>query len=430
MYYIEEVTWVKSASEESYTINSESRRELEGIMDRIYREDPSYWPDGLDISGHDDIYMVREASTNEPAGFVGWQAFPDGNGKTVGLYTIGILPEHRRKGFAKEAVSKILSKKANEVDYVRAYIAAHNDPSLKLADKLNVPVIKAASVPAGAQEVVKKVPTGRLLTGMGIGGVGNAAFWDWQNTPEADYPFQGHWDKHRAGQFGLNALLGGLGGGELVKNNLLTGLGSIAMTPAKDALMAGIPVIKQLPDKLSELDNELSTLEKSIMYGSGGLGLLAALVGGSRALKHMRDRNRLSAETEQGKIKVTLPTRDPDDHETVLEMPFQELTLPQYQKDRLRRDLRRRIYKETKERTRERKTPRREKENPRAGSGKYTKPGTPGARPNEPLINKVENKEKDDKEDKKKETTQDEDWFHLKQSSINKLSYILDQIYG
>lgn len=116
------------------------RSECMGIMDKIYKEDPTFWPYGISISGMDGgVYMLRDALTKEACGFVGWQERRDA-GKKVGYYSIGVLPEHRGKGFAKEAVSKIINMKSRGVDEVRAFIAPHNKPSHALAESLQIPV--------------------------------------------------------------------------------------------------------------------------------------------------------------------------------------------------------------------------------------------------------------------------------------------------
>ncbi|WP_297407119.1 hypothetical protein [uncultured Akkermansia sp.] len=91
------------------------RMEAQTIMERIYNEDPSYWPYGLGIPGHDGVYLIRDKMTKQAAGFVGWQQMLEG-GRLIGSYSIGILPEYRGLGFAKEAVAKILREKAAGVD--------------------------------------------------------------------------------------------------------------------------------------------------------------------------------------------------------------------------------------------------------------------------------------------------------------------------
>lgn len=118
---------------------STAREEVRHIMNRIYEEDPSYWPYGLDIPGHESVYLIRDNMTKQAAGFVGWQMFKE-NGRKVGSYSIGILPEYRNNGFAKEAVAKILQKKAASVDEVRSYVCDHNKRSKGLANSLGVTV--------------------------------------------------------------------------------------------------------------------------------------------------------------------------------------------------------------------------------------------------------------------------------------------------
>lgn len=123
----------------STALDMSAREEARGIMKKIYDEDPSYWPYGLDIPGHESLYIVRDNMTKQAAGFVGWQELVE-RGRRVGSYSIGILPEYRNRGFAKEAVAKILQIKSANVDEVRAYVMPHNKPSHNLADSLGVKV--------------------------------------------------------------------------------------------------------------------------------------------------------------------------------------------------------------------------------------------------------------------------------------------------
>lgn len=125
--------------EKNASANTAARDEVRSIMQRIYNEDPSYWPYGLDIPGHESVYLIRDNMTKAAAGFVGWQQHRKG-GKMVGSYSIGILPEYRNKGFAKEAVAKIIREKAAGVDEVTAYICSHNARSKGLARSVHVPI--------------------------------------------------------------------------------------------------------------------------------------------------------------------------------------------------------------------------------------------------------------------------------------------------
>jgi RimJ/RimL family protein N-acetyltransferase len=133
------------------------KKEAKEILDRIYQENPAHWPYGLDMECFDGgCYMIREASTKKAVGFTGWQNRVMGD-KTVGYYSIGILPEFRKKSWAKEAVFKTIAHKLNECDEVRALIKADNIPSIRLAESLGVGIDKKANfdwkdvaIPAGA----------------------------------------------------------------------------------------------------------------------------------------------------------------------------------------------------------------------------------------------------------------------------------------
>ena len=84
---------------------------------------------------------MLDKKASEPVGFVRWYEIPKGLHK-VGYYSIGVLPEHRKSGFAKEAVSKIIEARAPGVHEVRAMVREGNRPSNALARVLNIPVEK------------------------------------------------------------------------------------------------------------------------------------------------------------------------------------------------------------------------------------------------------------------------------------------------
>lgn len=115
--------------------------EVTDVMNTIYNENPKYWPYGLHIPGHDSVYAVRDNETEKIAGFVGWQEHTAPDGKRIGSYSIGILPEYRGKGLAKEAVAKIIKEKVSGVDRVISYIVNGNKASDGLANSLNVNTI-------------------------------------------------------------------------------------------------------------------------------------------------------------------------------------------------------------------------------------------------------------------------------------------------
>lgn len=349
---------VKSASSNSYTIPTESRREVETIMDRIYNENPSFWPEGLSVKGHDDLYMVREASTDEAAGFVGWQMRKEGS-KRIGYYTIGILPEYRRNGLAKEAVSKLISKKAEEVDIVRAFIAPHNKPSVELAKGLDVDIVKAANWRQA------------LLMGLGALGSGvgmDAAFYsggDYGKWLDDTKNFQQLKDPTRMFNLGVNTLTGlsagGIVGSKMPFMDKIRG-GAIMATaaPATNFLTEGTGALNRYRPTKNRAGG-MSRNERLALLGLGGAGLGVAAIGGHSLLKRLKGLEDVAEQATGGRMKVTLPTQDPNDRETVLELPFDDyINVSQTAEDRLQRDLRRRVNAETRERTKKRE-PRKKK---------------------------------------------------------------------
>lgn len=130
-YSIERIT-ISDSLEKNASVD-----EVRSIMKRVYNDDPSYWPYGLDVDGHESLYLIRDNMTKAAAGFVGWQEQRI-NGRKIGSYSIGILPEFRSKGFAKEAVAKIIMEKSAQVDEVRSYVCSHNARSKGLANSLGI----------------------------------------------------------------------------------------------------------------------------------------------------------------------------------------------------------------------------------------------------------------------------------------------------
>ena len=130
---VKDFGFVKSASCDN------SLNEAREVMNSIYNENPKYWPYGLNVEGHDEVYLVRDSLTKKACGFVGWQQFIE-DGKIIGSYSIGIKPEYRGNGMAKEAVAKLLKDKVNKVDIVKSYIVPGNNNSTKLAQSLQIPI--------------------------------------------------------------------------------------------------------------------------------------------------------------------------------------------------------------------------------------------------------------------------------------------------
>lgn len=347
MFTVEKIEFFKSASETSSTINLEARRECENIMKQIYDENPSYWPYGLDLSSHDGgVYMIREASTHKPVGFTGWQERKEGNNK-VGYYSIGILPEYRNNGYAKQAVAKLISLKSANVDKVKALVMQHNKPSLALAESLHIPVEKSANV-------------AKVLSGLGTVGktVAPAIFMDVFNqhhaNPNTSY-LDSVMDKDKWDTFRTLQLIANLGfGGAATKGQ--TYLRDVANIPMKDVALAGTAALyKHMNEDGGSTPGSSAgglSAEQKLALGLGGL--VAAGIGykGVSALSNLAKAQQQKA---KGRVTVTLPTKNPGDKETYLELPMEDESISSAQLEKLQRDVRRRLRKETTERTEKRK---------------------------------------------------------------------------
>ena len=350
----------------------EDQRSADKILKRIYDENPSYWPHGLTRDHFDSgLYLVKQSNTQDPVGFVGWQRRRE-KGQNVGYYAIGILPEYRRQGFAKKAVAEIMRKKAATCDKVRAMIVETNQPSIALAESL------------GVDKKLEKAAAAKSI-GSILGALGTAVFADQAVDPDGrsmESSFKPwEWDKNRKLMGLLNAALGATGGYNIANKNTITGLTAMTLAPTKDLALKGLGTLHKVDSvadaaakKLTEAGGDPlninvettsgggeSSSGKGIptgaWLGAGGLGL------GALALAAYNSKKRRDIEEEKvkaeamGRVRVTLPTKQDGDHETVVDIPLNEheMKLTQALKGRLGRDTRRRLYSETKARTRRRK---------------------------------------------------------------------------
>jgi hypothetical protein len=337
---------------------------VERIMDYIHKEDPSYWPYGLSAQQFNGgLYLVKKSSSDAPVGFVGWQKFAE-SGRDVGYYAIGIMPEYRQQGFAKQAVTQVLREIGNQCHEVKAMVMTHNQPSKALARSLSIPMIEKLAME-------KEATTGKAQAlHAALGALGSAAFFDQTANPDRTIastfkPWE--WDKERLQMGGLNALLGGLGGQQVGQaltvpgksKALYGGLTSIAMAPTKDLALKGVGTLHNVDaaaKKFAETGGGgISNIPPAALLGAGGLGLGALALLAYSAKRKADHRDDSLALQSKGRVKITLPTKAPGDNETEVELPFDDLNLSQALRGRLGRDTRRRLYSETKQRTVRRK---------------------------------------------------------------------------
>jgi hypothetical protein len=212
-----------------------------------------------------------------------------------------------------------------------------------------------------------------------LSGGAQTALWDMVGQ-NSWVPFGGNWKDSPAR--GVNTLLNlGLGtGGHLLagsgirrkldpagvpiggwKTNpgkITGGIGISTLAPAKDLLVRAQHPVATLPSKLDALaksiagnapiDHSMSTTEKTL------LGLLGAgAVGGAGYMgyKGVKALDAVRRQKETGKLRMRLPSRDPYDQETELEMPIDEVPISSTMWGKLRRDFRRKLIAETRERT-------------------------------------------------------------------------------
>jgi RimJ/RimL family protein N-acetyltransferase len=354
MFYIEKI-----ASES--TINLEDRNHCESMMARLYDEDPSKWPHGLHMSGFDGgVFMVREASTGNPVGFTGWQERRADSGEKVGYYSIGILPEYRRNGYAKAAVANLLREKSARVDRVEAFIAPHNTPSIALAQSLGVDIV---SEPTAKRAGIAGKVLGNAAAGLGIAGGMDVLTHGRGLSPSEYWDSLKHMDMSRMGNFAFNTALGGgsLGAIRSGQEGLKTvGTYGLLAIPSKDVALQATGEMPKAREALETaaknlapqpgMSNKTKLLLGALgLVGAGGLGAL--MHRGNKATESLANATRSSA---GGRVQLTLPTKDPGDVETQVTLPLEELMLSKNIQQSLSRDTRRRLRDESKERTQKR----------------------------------------------------------------------------
>lgn len=356
--------------------------EVRDILETIRSEDPGFWPYGLRADQFDGgLYLVSKSASAPPVGFVGWQTRQEGP-KRIGYYSIGILPEHRQQRYAKAAVTQLLEKKAGEVDEVRAFIVRGNAPSTRLARSLGVQILtkeasKAKAVQLtgkAAKQAAKKAAARFRALRMGVGtvggGYGSTVLMDQLNDTsrpleESMNPLKwGEWDKERKLLGAANAVFGagaGLGVSSGGFKGLMGGIASAGAIPIKEVALKGLPALGTYTRlsrlQADQLESPPSKLGKgtALAAGGGALALLAAGVLAHRRTKAMEEQTEAMRLARGGRVRVTLPTKDPNDNETLIDLPIEDAKFSTNLRGQLGRDVRRRLLAETRQRTKPRK---------------------------------------------------------------------------
>lgn len=345
------------------------------LLQQIHAENPGHWPHGLSAAHFDGgLYLISKQAGMVPVGFVGWQE-RDENRRRIGYYSIGVLPEHRNHGYAKRAIGAIMQEKSAGVDEVRAMVVSTNAASKSLA--LSLPgVTLLEKQAAGKGELLKT-----LLTGL-AGGTSTMLMQDNLMNPDEPVGTQafnfGENGKGRnlmnivnfalgaggaatarkgfqqmgvAGQSGPGAAKVGLGLGTMITGPIIKDL---AMDSHK-AIHGIDRLSKDLPQAVKDAQPTPFEIPKSLLYGALGLGAAGLGVGGLAAYRSMQANKAREAAARGGRIKVTLPTKNPGDSETTIDMPAGAFPMSQALEGRINRDTRQRLLLETRNRTKHRK---------------------------------------------------------------------------
>ena len=361
---------LQNGMREHDAINPTAAKQASGILQRILDEEPEFWPYGLSMDQFDGgLYLLsKQANSSDYMGFVGWQE-RDENGRRVGYYAIGVLPEYRRQGLAKAAVQKLLREKAAGVDEIRALVMAHNEPSQQLAHSIpgvkltifeKLASIEKSALSPNTINILKNIiapTTGAILAHTTFDQMA-----DTNRTLGSTFrPDTWGDDKMRKLLAVLN-VAGGAGAGFMATRGGQTAAYAAPLflsLPVKDLAMKGIGSLHKADD-LAEATRAAITKPKaavpnSVLYGALGLGAGALGLGAYASLQKARAARAQAEAARGGRVKVTLPTKDPHDAETLLDIPIEEMNLSNALKARLSRDTRRKLYEETRKRTKRRK---------------------------------------------------------------------------
>lgn len=169
----------------------------------------------------------------------------------------------------------------------------------------------------------------------------------------------------KATAFGLNALSMGQIAASLRNHNMklplgLAVLGSVASTPMMHLFEPGVKALEnsnaqtQVQMALDQM-NAQGGRQRNLMLGAGLLGAGAiGATGLGLGLKALRNQEERSYRQDVPRVRVTLPTKDPTDEETHVEIPMDHPFVTQQAINKMRRDIRDRLRQEGKERTKAR----------------------------------------------------------------------------
>jgi hypothetical protein len=342
------------------------------LLETIREENPKLWPNGLTV-GHfspGNLWLIQKSASDSPVGFVGWQSRKV-EGVPTGYYSIGVLPEYRHQGIAKKAVAQLLATKAASVDCVRALVVSGNTFSERLARSLDVPVEKVAGLPKSiAMDLLKGLGTATVTDALINHNHGAIGSW----FPEGRAAGANPWSNI---DFAVNILAPSAGrasnriyhGGSpstLARHQTTAVLGGMGKTFVAPAIGSTVQNAFTFKDQVQAAKDQVAATKE--LVGAVGKGnareqggksnlLPAALIASALGLGAYGLYKGMGAQKSDqqagGRLKVTLPTRNPTDSETTIDLPFDQFSaLSPALRQRIERDTRRRLHAETNARTR------------------------------------------------------------------------------
>lgn len=115
-------------------------KRIDKIFDEIYSEKPEYWENGLNrdlFTGLGDKIILL-SDKDKDMGFIGFQKYRRAKNNKLGTaVSVGILPEYRGKGLAREVLTQIIPEviKPQDGDIIWS-CHKDNKPSQKLCEWL------------------------------------------------------------------------------------------------------------------------------------------------------------------------------------------------------------------------------------------------------------------------------------------------------
>jgi hypothetical protein len=244
----------------------------------------------------------------------------------------------------------MLAQSRDKIDSVRAMIVPGNTPSTKLAQSLNVPVDALTKHANPLLQVLKRFALPAAAGGVYTGVTGD------MNTYNAGDP----WSRQRVSDAVSNVVLGATGGGMMRGGHFGKGLTLALTAPYLKGAAGRVPkMMSAATDRIDAGTDALSapttpsgiapeTLMKLL---GGGLLLGGGALGIKKIVDEMAARRQLEETRSGGRVRVTLPTKNPGDGETQIDMPVASAPISNSLQGGLNRDVLRRLRREVASRT-------------------------------------------------------------------------------